>query len=70
MDDEDAIAIVGIGCTLPGAEDVDEFWRVVVNGEDHVKEIPKDRYDVDAYFDSDPDAPGKSYIRKAGLVSG
>jgi acyl transferase domain-containing protein len=70
MDSDDAIAIVGIGCKFPGAEDLDEFWRVLVNGEDHVKDIPKDRYDVDAYFDSDPDAPGKSYIRKAGLVSG
>ncbi|XP_056012210.1 phenolphthiocerol/phthiocerol polyketide synthase subunit B-like [Ostrea edulis] len=70
MDGDDAIAIVGIGCKFPGAENLDEFWRVLANGEDHVKDIPKDRYDVEAYYDSDPDAPGKSYIRKAGLVSG
>ncbi|XP_056009292.1 uncharacterized protein LOC130051405 [Ostrea edulis] len=70
MDSDDAIAIVGIGCKFPGAENLEEFWRVLANGEDHVKDIPKDRYDVEAYYDSDPDAPGKSYIRKAGLVSG
>ncbi|XP_061180173.1 uncharacterized protein LOC133188686 [Saccostrea echinata] len=70
MDTEDAIAIVGIGCKFPGAENVEEFWNVLKNGEDHVKDIPKERFNVEAFYDSDPDAPGKTYIRKAGLVSG
>ncbi|XP_062610165.1 putative inactive phenolphthiocerol synthesis polyketide synthase type I Pks15 [Saccostrea cucullata] len=70
MDTEDAIAIVGVGCKFPGAEDADEFWNVLKNGEDHVKDIPKERFNVEAFYDSDPDVPGKTYIRKAGLVSG
>lgn len=70
MNNNDSIAIVGVGCKFPGAENLDEFWGVIVGGEDHVKDIPKERFDVDAFYDSDPDAPGKSYIRKAGLVSG
>ncbi|XP_062588652.1 mycolipanoate synthase-like [Saccostrea cucullata] len=70
MDTEDAIAIVGIGCKFPGAENVDEFWNVLKNGEDHVKDIPKERFNVEAFYDTDPDTPGKTYIRKAGLVTG
>ncbi|XP_062585458.1 putative inactive phenolphthiocerol synthesis polyketide synthase type I Pks15 [Saccostrea cucullata] len=70
MDEHDAIAIVGVGCRFPGADGLEEFWRVLKNGEDHVKDIPKERFNVDAFFDSNPDAPGKTYIRKAGIVSG
>lgn len=70
MDTDDAIAIVGVGCIFPGADNLEEFWRVLENGEDHVQDIPKDRFNVDAFYDKDPDAPGKTYIRKAGLTTG
>ncbi|KAL3871073.1 hypothetical protein ACJMK2_039094 [Sinanodonta woodiana] len=68
MDTEDAIAIVGIGGMFPGAKDVDEFWRLLKDGENHVKEIPKHRWDNDAYYDPDPNASGKLYITRAGLM--
>ena len=32
MEKEDAIAIVGIACRFPGADDIDEFWEVLKNG--------------------------------------
>ena len=66
MDGDGAIAIVGIGCKLPGADNLDEFWRVLVNGENHVKEI--DRWSIDAIYDPDPQAHGKTYVRRAGLL--
>ncbi|XP_060082561.1 phenolphthiocerol/phthiocerol polyketide synthase subunit C-like [Ylistrum balloti] len=69
MDEDDEIAIIGIGCRFPGANNIKEFWNVLVNGENHVKEIPRDRWNVDAVFDPDPDAYGKTYVRQAGLLS-
>lgn len=63
------IAIVGIGCRFPGADNIDEFWRVLLNGENHVKDIPPDRWDNDKFYSDDPDEPGKTYVRKAGLLS-
>ncbi|MCA9958477.1 MAG: type I polyketide synthase, partial [Anaerolineales bacterium] len=58
------IAIVGIGCRFPGgAHDADSFWELLRDGVDTVGEVPADRWDVDAYYDPDPDAPGKMYTR-------
>jgi len=37
-------------------------------GRDAVSEIPEDRWDVDEFFDADPDAPGKVATRRAGFV--
>ncbi|KAK7088495.1 hypothetical protein V1264_022408 [Littorina saxatilis] len=66
---DDAIAIVGIGCKVPGAENIREFWRVLLHGENHVVEIPPSRWNADAYYDPDPMAHGKTYVKRAGLVS-
>lgn len=63
------IAIVGIGCRLPG--DVaapDDFWRLLRDGVDAITDVPADRWDVGAYYDADADAPGKSYLRRGGFL--
>ncbi|KAH9491619.1 hypothetical protein Btru_031049 [Bulinus truncatus] len=62
------IAIVGIGCKVPGADNVEQFWKLLENGENHVIDIPKDRWNNDAFYDPDPHAIGKSYVRRAGLL--
>lgn len=68
MNEDNDIAIVGIGCMFPGADNVDEFWQVLINGEDHVREIPPARFIVEAFYDPDPDHPHKTYVKKAGLI--
>lgn len=70
MSENSDIAIVGIGCRFPGANNIDEYWRVLSKGENHVVEIPKSRWNLDAFYNEDPAAPGKSYCRRAGLVHG
>jgi acyl transferase domain-containing protein/acyl carrier protein len=58
------IAIIGLGCRFPGdANNSDDFWKLLLEGIDAVSEIPPDRWDVDEYYDPDPDAPGKYYSR-------
>ena len=54
------IAIVGIGCRYPGGvSDAATFWRLLEEGVDAVSEVPRERWDVDALYDADPDAAGK-----------
>ncbi|MGS1076092.1 SDR family NAD(P)-dependent oxidoreductase [Burkholderia glumae] len=63
------IAIVGIGCRFP--HDVagpDAFWEVLSNGRDVTTESPADRWDIDHFFDPDPEAPGKMYVRRGGFL--
>ncbi|MEH2048357.1 type I polyketide synthase [Nostoc sp.] len=62
------IAIVGMGCRFPGANNPEEFWQLLRNGVDAISEVPKNRWDIDAYYDPDPDAPGKMSTRFAGFV--
>ena len=59
------IAVIGIGCRFPGgAENPEAFWRVLYKEIDAVGDIPPDRWDVDAYFDPDPEATGKIVTRR------
>ncbi|HZO24736.1 MAG TPA: polyketide synthase, partial [Chloroflexota bacterium] len=62
------IAIVGLGCRFPGAPDPASFWRLLREGGEAIREVPPDRWDVDALFDPDPEAPGKMTSRRAGFL--
>ena len=66
---DEPIAIVGMACRIPGGVETPEaFWRLLRDGVDAIREVPPDRWDVDAYYDPDPDAPGKMYTRHGGFV--
>lgn len=63
------IAIIGMGCRFPGESDTPEaFWELLRSGRDAVTEVPPHRWDVDKYYDPDPDAAGKSYTRWGAFV--
>jgi len=62
------IAIVGLGCRYPGAPDPDAYWALLRDGRDAVSEVPADRWDVDAFYDADPQVPGKSTTRRGGFL--
>jgi acyl transferase domain-containing protein/NADPH:quinone reductase-like Zn-dependent oxidoreductase/acyl carrier protein len=65
------IAIVGMGCRIPGGtETPDDLWRLVAEGVDAIREVPHDRWDVDAYYHPEPGTPGKMSTRWAGVVDG
>jgi len=65
------IAIVGLGCRLPGGVDGPEaFWRLLRDGVDAIGAIPANRWDVDAFYDPDPGVPGKMSQRLGGFLAG
>ncbi|MDF1810998.1 MAG: SDR family NAD(P)-dependent oxidoreductase [Verrucomicrobiales bacterium] len=65
--EDDAVAIVGLGCRFPGADGVDEYWRLLRNGVDGTCEIPSDRWNVDELYDPVP-ASGKIYTKRGGFL--
>jgi myxalamid-type polyketide synthase MxaB len=63
------IAIVGMSLRFPnGANDPEKFWQLLREGVDCITEIPASRWNVEDYYDPDPDAPGKMYTRCAGFI--
>jgi myxalamid-type polyketide synthase MxaE and MxaD len=62
------IAIVGIGCRFPGANDPAAFWQLLRDGVDAIREVPADRFDQHAFYDPDPATPGKMNTRWGGFL--
>ena len=65
------IAIVGLSGIFPEAKTVREFWNNILNKKDCIREVGNDRegyWKVEDYFDPDPDAPDKTYSKKAGFL--
>ncbi|MFB6508326.1 type I polyketide synthase, partial [Streptomyces sp. NPDC056410] len=66
---DNAIAVVGMSCRLPGGVDGPEsFWNLLVQGTDAIGEVPADRWDVAAFHDVDPSAAGRTVARRAGFL--
>ncbi|MEU7649826.1 type I polyketide synthase [Streptomyces huasconensis] len=62
------IAIVGMGCRLPGIESVDELWDVLTANADHVTPVPSDRFDMSEWYDSTPMTRGRTVSRHGGFL--
>ncbi|MFI4954277.1 MAG: beta-ketoacyl synthase N-terminal-like domain-containing protein, partial [Gammaproteobacteria bacterium] len=66
----EAIAIVGMGCRFPGgANSPDAFWKLLQQGFDASIEVPLTRWNIDEYYDAEPDVPGKMISRKASFIT-
>src|SRR5918992_3181056 len=62
------IAIIGLGCRFPGAGDPETFWRLLRDGGEAITEVPRDRWDVNAFYDLNPTTPGKMNTRWGGFL--
>src|SRR5215470_2326685 len=62
------IAVLGMGCRFPDAANPEQFWQMLGKGRDAITEVPPDRWYVNAYYDANPQSPGKSYSRWGGFL--
>ncbi|WP_394823373.1 type I polyketide synthase [Pendulispora albinea] len=63
------IAIVGIGCRLPGGiVDPTSFLRFLASRGDGIVPVPADRWSLDRYWDPDPNVPGRTYASRGGFL--
>ncbi|MEM6363918.1 MAG: beta-ketoacyl synthase N-terminal-like domain-containing protein, partial [Planctomycetota bacterium] len=66
---DEPIAVIGLGCRFPGgATSPDAFWRMLRDGRDAISPVPSDRWDVDHYYDPNPETPGKIVSRDGGFL--
>jgi len=68
-DGNNAIAIIGMSCRLPGGIcSVEEFWNMLSKADDTVKEIPTSRFNMAPHYDSSGIKSGKSVSKWAGML--
>jgi polyketide synthase PksM len=67
-DGHEDIAVIGMHGMLPGASDLDEFWRNLVDRKDVITEIPRDHWDYRPWFDANPGARDKTYCKWGGFL--
>ncbi|OKH43160.1 beta-ketoacyl synthase [Calothrix sp. HK-06] len=66
--DNEAIAIVGIGCRFPGANSPEAFWELLRNGVDAISEVPSERWNANTFYDPNRAVPGKMNTRWGGFL--
>jgi polyketide synthase 5 len=58
-----------MACRLPGGIDSPEqLWEALLRGDDLVKEVPAERWDMDQYYDPEPGVPGRSISKWAAFL--
>jgi acyl transferase domain-containing protein/thioesterase domain-containing protein len=63
------LAIIGMSCRFPGgASCAASYWAFLNSGRSAIRETPRERFDIDAFYSPDPDEPGTTYSRVAGYV--
>ncbi len=68
--DTEPIAVVGVGCRLPGGvNSAAQYWQLLESGGDGVVRVPADRWDADAFYAEDHSAPGTICSRDGGFLT-
>lgn len=65
------IAIVGIGCRLPGGVDSpDTLWDLLCRETDTARAVPADRWSEDSFYSRSADASGRTHAARAHFLDG
>lgn len=62
------IAIVGMDCIFPEAENLAQYWDNIVREVDCITDVPPSRWRSEDYFDADPQTPDKTYCKRGGFI--
>jgi len=64
------IAIVGMSISVPGARDVEAFWKTLSAGEDCITEVPSSRWDWRQIYGDPAREENKTNIKWGGFIEG
>jgi acyl transferase domain-containing protein/NAD(P)H-dependent flavin oxidoreductase YrpB (nitropropane dioxygenase family)/NAD(P)-dependent dehydrogenase (short-subunit alcohol dehydrogenase family)/phosphopantetheinyl transferase len=66
----DAIAVIGMGCMFPQADNVEQYWQNLLGAVSAIREVPPDRWDSKLYYDPSPEARDKSSSKLGAFIEG
>jgi len=61
------VAIVGLSCVFPGAQDANMFWQNIINKVDSTEFAPADRIDP-IHFSDGPGTVDRFYCKRGGFI--
>src|SRR5260221_8063569 len=61
------VAVIGMSCIFPGADDVETFWQNIINKVDSTRTVPPDRIDP-VHFDKDVSGVDRFYCNRGGFI--
>ncbi|NVO09902.1 MAG: SDR family NAD(P)-dependent oxidoreductase [Bacteroidales bacterium] len=69
ISDNEKIAIVGMSGKYPDADNLQQYWENLMQGKNSIVEFPSSRWDVNQYYDPDPNKEGKTYCKWVGMLN-
>ena len=66
----EAIAIIGLSGRYPESRDIEAYWENLREGQDCIIEVPKERWDWQAYLTEDRNQSGYHYSKWGGFIEG
>jgi len=64
------IAIVGMGCVLPRASNLSQYWENIKTGEPYFKDMPEEIWHLRNFYSPDKSRNEKSYTLKGSFIEG
>ena len=62
------IAIIGMAGIFPQAKNLGEYWENILNQIDCITDVPPSRWDIEEYYDANPQIPDKTYSKRGGFL--
>ncbi|MFD4506944.1 SDR family NAD(P)-dependent oxidoreductase, partial [Streptomyces sp. NPDC058457] len=63
-----SIAVIGLSGRFPDATDPEAFWENLAAGRCAIRDVPPERWDVEAHFAADRRVPDRTYSKWAALM--
>jgi acyl transferase domain-containing protein len=64
----ESVAIVGMACRFPDANNPEELWELLYNSRNAITEVPPERWNIDDYYAPPPAKMGKMSTRWGGFI--
>lgn len=65
---KDKIAIIGMSTRFPGADNYNELWKNLEMGKNSIREISRDRWNIEEYYSVDINEINKSVSKWCGML--
>ena len=62
------VAVIGMACRFPKADDIYEFWELLDARKSGISEIPKDRWDWNKYYGNPWKEKNKTNVKYGGFI--